>query len=83
MRKDHEAQSRLTVLTPQERKVLELIAHGQSNRQIAEQLFLAEATVKNYVSSILNKLQVARRAEAAAYIARRDRMPEDHFVPSE
>ncbi len=53
LRKDQEAESRLTVLTPQERKVLELIAQGQSNRQIAEQLFLAEATVKNYVSSLL------------------------------
>jgi two-component system response regulator DevR len=52
LRKDQEAESRLTVLTPQERKVLELIAQGQSNRQIAEQLFLAEATVKNYVSSL-------------------------------
>ena len=56
LRKDQEAESRLTVLTPQERKVLELIAQGQSNRQIAEQLFLAEATVKNYVSSLLSKL---------------------------
>ena len=44
LRKDQEAESRLTVLTPQERRVLELIAQGQSNRQIAEQLFLAEAT---------------------------------------
>ena len=56
LRKDQEAESRLTVLTPQERRVLELIAQGQSNRQIAEQLFLAEATVKNYVSSLLSKL---------------------------
>ncbi len=69
LRKDREAESRLTVLTPQERKVLELIAQGQSNRQIAEQLFLAEATVKNYVSSLLSKLGMRRRTEAAVYAA--------------
>ena len=57
------------MLTPQERKVLELIAQGQSNRQIAEQLFLAEATVKNYVSSLLSKLGMRRRTEAAVYAA--------------
>ena len=67
--KDQEAESRLTVLTPQERKVLELIAQGQSNRQIAEQLFLAEATVKDYVSSLLSKLGMRRRTEAAVYAA--------------
>ena len=69
LRKDQEAESRLTVLTPQERRVLELIALGQSNRQIAEQLFLAEATVKNYVSSLLSKLGMRRRTEAAVYAA--------------
>jgi DNA-binding NarL/FixJ family response regulator len=69
LRKDQEAESRLTVLTPQERRVLELIAQGQSNRQIADQLFLAEATVKNYVSSLLSKLGMRRRTEAAVYAA--------------
>ncbi len=69
LRKDQEAESRLTVLTPQERRVLELIARGQSNRQIAAQLFLAEATVKNYVSSLLSKLGMRRRTEAAVYAA--------------
>jgi DNA-binding NarL/FixJ family response regulator len=69
LRKDQEAESRLTVLTPQERRVLELIAQGKSNRQIAEQLFLAEATVKNYVSSLLSKLGMRRRTEAAVYAA--------------
>src|SRR5580658_1866326 len=69
LRKDQESESKLTVLTPQERKVLELIAQGQSNRQIAEQLFLAEATVKNYVSSLLSKLGMRRRTEAAVYAA--------------
>jgi DNA-binding NarL/FixJ family response regulator len=69
LRKDQEAESRLAVLTPQERRVLELIAQGQSNRQIAEHLFLAEATVKNYVSSLLSKLGMRRRTEAAVYAA--------------
>jgi two-component system, NarL family, response regulator DevR len=69
IRKEQEADSRLNVLTPQERRVLELIAQGQSNRQIAEELFLAEATVKNYVSSLLSKLGMRRRTEAAVYAA--------------
>ncbi len=69
LRKDKEAESRLTVLTPQERRVLEFIAQGQSNRQIARELYLAEATVKNYVSSLLSKLGMRRRTEAAVYAA--------------
>ncbi len=58
-------------LTPQERKVLDLVAEGMTNRQIAERVHLAEKTVKNYVSNILMKLGLSRRAEAAAYMARR------------
>ncbi len=58
-------------LTPQERKILDLVAEGMTNRQIAEKVFLAEKTVKNYVSNILLKLGLSRRAEAAAYMARR------------
>jgi two-component system response regulator DevR len=58
-------------LTPQERKILDLVAEGMTNRQIAEKVFLAEKTVKNYVSNILMKLGLSRRAEAAAYMARR------------
>ncbi len=54
-------------LTPQERQVLALIAEGRTNREIAQALFLGEGTVRNYVSSILSKLNVANRAEAAAY----------------
>ena len=69
LRQDQEAETRLAVLTPQERRVLELIAQGQSNRQIAQELFLAEATVKNYVSSLLSKLGMRRRTEAAVYAA--------------
>jgi two-component system response regulator DevR len=55
----------LARLTPQERRILELIAEGLTNRQIGEQLFLAEKTIKNYVSSLLAKLGVERRTQAA------------------
>jgi two-component system response regulator DevR len=58
-------------LTDQERKVLEQLAEGKTNREIGEVLFLSEKTVKNYVSRILDKLGLARRAEAAAYMAKR------------
>jgi len=58
-------------LTPQERKILDLVAEGMTNREIAGKVFLAEKTVKNYVSNILSKLGLSRRAEAAAYMARR------------
>jgi len=58
-------------LTDQERKVLEHLAEGKTNREIGETLFLSEKTVKNYVSRILDKLGLARRAEAAAYMAKR------------
>lgn len=54
-------------LTSQERQVLLLIAEGRTNREIAAELFLSEGTVRNYVSSILSKLGVSNRAEAAAY----------------
>lgn len=58
-------------LTDQERKVLEQLAEGKTNRDIGEVLFLSEKTVKNYVSRILDKLGLSRRAEAAAYMAKR------------
>ena len=54
-------------LTGQERQVLALIAAGKTNREIATRLYLSEGTVRNYVSSILSKLNVSNRAEAAAY----------------
>jgi DNA-binding NarL/FixJ family response regulator len=60
-------------LSPQERRVLDLIADGLTNRQIAAKLFLAEKTVKNYVSSLLHKLGFERRTEAAVYATRRKR----------
>lgn len=56
-----------TDLTGQEKQVLALIAAGKTNREIAADLFLSEGTVRNYVSSILSKLNVSNRAEAAAY----------------
>ncbi|HEY8340456.1 MAG TPA: response regulator transcription factor [Egibacteraceae bacterium] len=62
---------KLARLTPTEARILEMIADGLTNRQIGERIHLAEKTVKNYVSTILTKLQVSRRAEAAAYLADR------------
>ena len=60
----------LASLTEQERKVLEQLAEGKTNREIGTVLFLSEKTVKNYVSRILDKLGLSRRAEAAAYVAK-------------
>ncbi|MDX6394692.1 MAG: hypothetical protein QOJ73_5755 [Streptosporangiaceae bacterium] len=60
----------LSVLSDQEKRVLELIGEGLTNRQIAERMFLAEKTVKNYVSSLLTKLGMQRRTQAAAFSAR-------------
>lgn len=59
-------------LTPQERRVLDLVAEGLPNRAIAERLDLAEKTVRNYVSSVLAKLRMQNRTQVAAYIARRN-----------
>ena len=59
-------------LTPQEHRILELIAKGCTNRQIASETFLAEKTVKNYVSNLLTKLGMKRRTEAAVYATRLD-----------
>lgn len=65
-------EGRLTELTPQEMRIFDLIGEGYSNRQIADQLFLAEKTVKNYVSALFSKLGMTRRTEAAALAARVD-----------
>ncbi|MEV4679769.1 response regulator transcription factor [Streptomyces kurssanovii] len=62
--------SRLANLTDQERRILDLIGEGLTNRAIGERLHLAEKTIKNYVSSLLSKLGMERRAQAAAYVAR-------------
>jgi two-component system response regulator DevR len=61
---------RLSRLTDQERKILDLIAEGLTNRQIGERMFLAEKTVKNYVSNLLAKLGMERRTEAAVFATR-------------
>ncbi len=61
---------RVAMLTVQERKVLNLIGQGMTNRQIGQELFLAEKTVKNYVSSLLAKLGFERRTQAAVYVTR-------------
>jgi DNA-binding NarL/FixJ family response regulator len=60
----------LAGLTPQERRILELIGQGLTNRQIGERMYLAEKTVKNYVSALFAKLGMERRTQAAAYAAR-------------
>jgi DNA-binding NarL/FixJ family response regulator len=69
LRKTQKTEARLSSLSAQERRVLDLIAQGRSNRQIAEEIFLAEKTVKNYVSSLLSKLGMQRRTEAGVYAA--------------
>jgi len=63
----------LAVLSPQERKVLALIAEGHTNKEVASQLGLAEKTVKNYLSNIFEKLHVSRRSQAAAMFVRESR----------
>jgi two-component system response regulator DevR len=60
----------LSVLTPQEQKILMLVAEGKTNKEIAAEVFLSDKTVKNYVSSILSKLNLERRAQAAAFVAK-------------
>jgi DNA-binding NarL/FixJ family response regulator len=65
-------EGRIEQLTPQEQRVFELIGAGLTNRQIGDELHLAEKTVKNYVSNLLAKLGMARRSEAAAFAARVD-----------
>ena len=59
----------LAMLTAQERRILDLIGAGLTNRQIGERMFLAEKTVKNYVSSLMAKLGVERRVQAAVLVS--------------
>jgi two-component system, NarL family, response regulator DevR len=70
LRKGSEEDELLARLSPQERNILRLIADGLTNRQIAEEVHLAEKTVKNYVSNLLAKLGMERRTQAAVYAAR-------------
>src|SRR5712671_5453156 len=65
-----DAGDELSVLTAQERKILMLVAEGKTNKEIAGDIFLSDKTVKNYVSSILSKLNLERRAQAAAFVAK-------------
>jgi DNA-binding NarL/FixJ family response regulator len=67
----------LAELTGQERKILLLVAEGKTNKEIASEVFLSDKTVKNYVSSILSKLNLQRRTQAAAFVAKR------HLAPPE
>jgi DNA-binding NarL/FixJ family response regulator len=60
----------LAALTSQEKRILMLVAEGKTNKEIATEVFLSDKTVKNYVSSILSKLNLERRAQAAAFVAR-------------
>jgi DNA-binding NarL/FixJ family response regulator len=65
-----EKDPKLARLSPQEERILDMIGEGLTNREIAGRIHLSDKTVKNYVSTILQKLEVARRAEAASYVAR-------------
>jgi DNA-binding NarL/FixJ family response regulator len=78
----------LAGLSAQERKILELIGEGLTNRQIGEHMFLAEKTVKNYVSALFAKLGMERRTQAAAYAVRafgdhHDDGHQPHYGPAE
>jgi DNA-binding NarL/FixJ family response regulator len=70
LRKPSQPDDPLAALTPQESRILGFIADGLTNRQIGEAMFLAEKTVKNYVSNLLSKLGMERRTQAAAFAAR-------------
>ena len=70
MREQADRADPLAALTGQERKILELIGEGLTNRQIGERMYLAEKTIKNYVSALFTKLGMERRTQAAAYAAR-------------
>ena len=70
LRRGPEEDERIARLSPQEHQVLALLAEGLTNRQIAERLYLAEKTIKNYVTSVLAKMGMSRRTEAAVYAAR-------------
>lgn len=71
------ASDELADLTRQERRILLLVAEGKTNKEIAADVFLSDKTVKNYVSSILSKLNLHRRTQAAAFVAKRHLGPPD------
>ncbi|MCB0981047.1 MAG: response regulator transcription factor [Ilumatobacteraceae bacterium] len=78
LRNPSEEDERLAKLTPQERRILDLIAEGATNRQIGAELHLAEKTVKNYVSNMLMKLGMSRRTEAAVFAVKAGVGRKDH-----
>ena len=71
IRNGNDADDGWNQLTSQEQRILESIAEGKTNREIAQEIHLSDKTVKNYVSNILGKLEVSRRSQAAAYLAER------------
>ena len=81
LRKGGESDELLDRLSDQERRILDFIGEGLTNRQIAERMFLAEKTVKNYVSNLLLKLNMSRRTEAAAYVARAEERQRRRYDP--
>ncbi len=83
LRDDHPEDHLLARLSPQERRILDLIAEGKTNREIAQDLFLAEKTVKNYVSNLLAKMEMSRRSEAAAYAAKIAAERERRYPPED
>jgi two-component system response regulator DevR len=70
----------LAQLSPQERRLLDFIAEGLTNRQIAEAMFLSEKTVKNYMTGLLSKLNMSNRTEAAVFVTKLNR-PDDETPP--
>ena len=80
LRRGPEEDEQVASLTEQEQHILELLAEGLTNRQIAERMYLAEKTVKNYVSNLLAKLGMERRTQAAVYATRRERAADHRHV---
>jgi two-component system, NarL family, response regulator DevR len=80
LRSHSDEDPRLARLTPQERRILHLIADGMTNRQIAREMHLAEKTIKNYVSNLLNKLGMERRTEAAVFATKLE-LAGQHIAP--
>jgi len=83
IRSSGQASEKIDLLSLQERNVLDLLAQGKSNKQIAEKMFLSDKTVKNYVSHVLSKLEMTSRTEAAAYAASLAAMRRARYAPED
>ena len=83
IRQQGQARYKLDRLSTQEKNVLDLLAQGQSNKQIAEQMFLSDKTVKNYVSHILSKLEMSSRTEAATYAVNIEAERRTRYAPED